>query len=115
MIASLTDFYLGKDEPVKSTLLALREIILNHDPQMTETQKYGMPCFCYGARIFCYLWTDKKSGEPYILMVDGKNLHHPKLVQGTRKRMKMLPISSKKTIPVKAIKNIFSQAIASTP
>jgi len=28
-------------------LLALRSIILEYHTDITETQKWGMPCFCY--------------------------------------------------------------------
>ncbi len=77
MIEQLHDYYLNKEEPNKSCLFALRNIILNQDTNITETQKWGMPCFCYKKKIFCYLWIDKKTDEPYILMVEGKYLDHP--------------------------------------
>lgn len=77
MMEQLHNYYLKKEEPNKSCLLALRSIILNQDSNVTETQKYGMPCFCYKKKMFCYLWTDKKTDEPYILMVEGKHLDHP--------------------------------------
>ena len=56
----LDRFYLEKKEPFRSCLLALRQIILDSDPDIRETRKYGMPCFCLGKRHFCCLWTDKK-------------------------------------------------------
>ena len=77
-------FYLNKEEPNKSCLLALRNIILSQDENITETTKYGMPCFCYKKKMFCYLWIDKKTTEPYILFVEGKHLNHPKLETGNR-------------------------------
>lgn len=55
MIEQLHDYYLNKEEPNKSCLFALRNIILNQDTNITETQKWGMPCFCYKKKIFCYL------------------------------------------------------------
>ena len=82
----LNDFYLSKKEPHKSCLLALRSIILQQDEEVKETTKYGMPCFCYKNKMFCYLWTDKKSGLPYLLMVEGKHLNHPRLEKGSRKQ-----------------------------
>jgi hypothetical protein len=30
-----------------------------------------MPCFCYQRKAFCYLWTDKKTANPYILIAEG--------------------------------------------
>ena len=66
----LGDFCLYKQEPDKSSLLTMRDMILNYDKNITETRKYGMPCFCYKGKVFCYLWVDKKSMEPYFLMAN---------------------------------------------
>lgn len=97
---NLNDFYLNQKEPNKSCLLTLRQIILDQDENITETRKYGMPCFCYYKKMFCYLWTDKKTNHPYILMVEGNQIEHPDLEQGSRKRMKILPVNPSKDIPV---------------
>ena len=105
------NYYLNKEEPNKSCLLALRRIILDQDPMVTETQKWGMPCFCYRKKMFCYLWTDKKTDEPYLLMVEGKYLDHPKLEVGARSRMKIFRIDPNKNLPVKPIKDILKQAL----
>src|SRR5690606_10198404 len=92
-------------------LLALRSIILAQDNQITETQKYGMPCFCFKRKAFCYLWTDKKSEEPYLLMVEGKFLDHPALEAGRRSRMKILRINPNKDLPMKMIVDILEKAL----
>lgn len=62
--------------------------------------------------MFCYLWTDKKTHEPYILMVEGKHLDHPLLEQGSRSRMKILRINPDKNLPVKTITLILKSALA---
>lgn len=111
MLEELHQYYLHKEEPNKSCLLALRSIILNQDPDITETRKYGMPCFCYKKKMFCYLWVDKKSDKPYILMVEGKYLDHPKLEQGDRTRMKIFRVHPDKNLPIKAIERILQQAL----
>ncbi|MFA0964450.1 DUF1801 domain-containing protein [Roseivirga sp. BDSF3-8] len=54
----LETYYLRQDEPNKSCLLTLRDIILRQHSLMREVRKYGMPCFCYGKKPLCYLWTD---------------------------------------------------------
>ncbi len=59
----------------------------------------------------CYLWRDKKSNEPYILMVEGKHLHHPKLEKGDRKRMKILRIDPNKDIDIELIHLILEKAL----
>ncbi len=104
-------YYLDRNEPVKSCLLALRRIILEQDPAITETRKWGMPCFCYHQKMFCYLWTDKKTGDPYILMVEGKYLDHPQLVQGERSRMKIFRVDPGQDLPVESIELILKDAL----
>lgn len=105
------NYYLNKKEPNQSCLLALRSIILNQDKFITETQKYGMPCFCYNKTVFCYLWTDKKTDEPYILFVEGKLLNFPELEAGKRSRMKIFRVNPNKDLPLKSIKNILQKAL----
>jgi len=103
--------YLGKEEPNKSCLLALRDIILNQDENINETTKYGMPCFCYKKKIFCYLWIDKKTSEPYILFVEGQQLDHPKLEKGNRSRMKIFSVNPNQDIPIKTIELLLNKAL----
>lgn len=111
MVQELHSYYLKKEEPSKSCLLALRSIILDQDTNVTETQKWGMPCFCYKKKMFCYLWTDKETDEPYILMVEGKYLDHPKLEEGDRSRMKIFRVNPNKDLPIRAIANILKTAL----
>ncbi|GGH26167.1 hypothetical protein GCM10011418_35230 [Sphingobacterium alkalisoli] len=111
MMEQLHNYYLNKEEPNKSCLLALRDIILHQDIDITETQKWGMPCFCYQKKVFCYLWTDKKTDEPYILMVEGAYLDHPGLKKGKRTRMKIFSINPNKDLPLKTIEHILQKAL----
>jgi len=111
MIRELDQFYANKEEPNKSCLLALREIILQQDEAVFETRKYGMPCFCYGKKMFCYLWIDKTTTEPYILMVEGDHLEHARLEKGTRKRMKILRVNAAKDLEIELIENILKDAL----
>ena len=111
MVEELHNYYLNKEEPNKSCLLALRSIILNQDTNVTETQKWGMPCFCFKKKMFYYLWTDKKTDEPYILMVEGKYLDHPGLEEGDRSRMKIFRVNPNKDLPIKTINNILQKAL----
>lgn len=106
------DFYfLEKDEPIKSCLLALRNYILSHDTTIVETRKYGMPCYCYMNKAFCYLWTDKKTDEPYILFVEGKHLNHQRLEVGKRSRMKIFRIDPYKDLPMATIESLLNNAL----
>ncbi len=111
MIKELDLFYLNQTEPNKSCLLALRDIILKQDSYVTETKKYGMPCFCYKNKMFCYLWTDKKTTHPYILVVEGKLIEHPDLETGNRSRMKIFSMDPNQDLPIDAIESILNSAI----
>lgn len=109
---ALDEFYFGKEEPLKSCLLALRDIILGTDGGISACQKYGMPCFCVGKKALCYLWTDKKTQEPYILFVDGQHLEHQRLEHGNRARMKILRLPSEEDLPLKIIQELIKKAIS---
>jgi hypothetical protein len=105
------DFYANQHEPNQSCLLALRSIILQQDENISETQKWGMPCFCYRKKMFCFLSTDKKTNQPYLLMVEGKHLDHPELEQGSRTRMKVFNIDPNKDLPIVTIQLILNDAL----
>lgn len=111
MLREIDHYYLNKEEPNRSCLLALRSIILEQDTNITETQKWGMPCFCYKKKMFCYLWTDKKTDEPYILLVEGKYLDHPDLEEGNRSRMKIFRVNPKKDLPLQTIELLLNVAL----
>ena len=105
------DFYFTKEEPNKSCLLALRDIIKKQDENITETTKYGMPCFCYKTKMFVYLWVDKKTTEPYILFVDGDKISDPVLETGKRAKMKIYRIDPKKDIPIEKLNGLLQMAL----
>ncbi len=104
-------FYSNQEEPNKSCFLAMRHMLLEFDDKITETVKYGMPCFCVEGKPFCYLWSDKKTLEPYFLLVRGNELSHPSLESGTRAKMKILPVNPLKDLPVSVINEVFSAAL----
>ena len=111
MLREIDNFYLQKDEPVKSCLFALREIILSVDKDISAAWKYGMPFFCYKGKMFCYLWVHKKYLQPYIGIVEGKRFNHPGLIIEKRSRMKIMLFDPNKDLPIKTIKTILKQAI----
>ena len=107
----LDNFYLQQDEPIKGTLLALREIILQQDKDITNAWKYGMPFFCYKGKMFCYLWFHKKHKQPYIGIVEGKRFDEPFLIQEDRGRMKIMLFDPNEDLPLQTIENILQKAI----
>ncbi len=112
MKKKVADFYLSKEEPTKSALLVLRDIIKNCDTEnITHQLKYGMPFFSFKGKMFCYLWTDKKTDEPYIGFVEGNRMGYPELEQGNRSRMKIFRINPNVDIPIKRIELIINEAL----
>ena len=112
VMTPLDNFYLQQDEPVKGTLLALREIILRQDGNVTGAWKYGMPFFCYKGKMFCYLWMHKKYLQPYIGIVEGKRFDEPFLIQESRSRMKIMLFDPNEDLPLEAIENVLQKAIS---
>lgn|SRR5690349_21340614 len=111
MPTEIDNFYLQKVEPVKSCLLALRDIILKQDKEITATWKYGMPFFCYKGKMFCYLWVHKKLHQPYIGIVEGKRFDHPNLIIEKRSRMKIMLFEADQDLPIETIEYILKQAL----
>jgi hypothetical protein len=107
----IDNFYLSKEEPNKSCLLALKEIILSQDKGITSSWKYGMPFFCYKEKMFCYLWVHKVHLKPYIGIVEGKHIIHPDLIMEKRARMKIMLIDPAEDLPLKKIETILQKAL----
>lgn len=98
-------------EPAKSCLLALRKIILDHNKIIREDWKYNMPFYFYGKERICYLWVDKKSGQPYLGIVNGVHIDDPLLLQEDRTRMKVMRFDAIADLPEKNIRTILEKAI----
>lgn len=111
MLRPIDNYFLQKDEPVKSCLQFLRDFILNYDNNITEDWKYGMPFYCYKGKMFCYLWVHKKTHNPYIGIVEGRKIDHPLLVIEKRARMKIMQLDAGQDVPVDIINEIMGMAI----
>jgi hypothetical protein len=111
MSEQLYNFFLNKSELNKICLFVLRDIILEQGEHVSESIKWNSPCFSYKNKMFCFLMVDKKTDQPYILMVEGIRLDFPELEQGNRTRMKVLYINPAKDIPIKKIENILQSAL----
>ncbi len=68
MIRETDNFYLNQEEPNKSCMLALRKIILDQDAAVTETRKWGMPCFCYQKKYSAICGRIKKRRNPICFL-----------------------------------------------
>ena len=105
-------FYINQEEPNKSCFLAMRELLFNCDARISETPKYGMPCFTLNKKPFCYLWVNKKSSQPYFLFVDGDKLKHPALREDGRKKMKVFIVNPTRDLDLNQIKAVLEEALA---
>lgn len=112
MLSPIDNYFLQKDEPIKSCLQFLREHILKQNANITEAWKYGMPFYCYNKKMICYLWVHKKYHQPYIGIVEGNLIHHADLIIEKRARMKILLINPAKNIPTKKINIILKEVLA---
>jgi hypothetical protein len=111
MLKPADDYFLGREEPVKSCLLSLRTIILKKDDRISEKWLYGMPFYYYDRKRFCYLWVHKNFHQPYIGIVDGNKISHPDLLKENRSRMKILLVDPAKNIPVRKINALLNETL----
>ena len=111
MLKPIDQYFLRQAEPARSCLLAVRGLLVNYHPHITEAWKYGMPFFCYKNKMFCYLWIHKKYGQPYIGIVEGGRINHPQLLTEKRARMKIFLIDPAADIPVKKINSLLKQVL----
>jgi len=107
----LDDFYFKQEEPIQGIFLALKEIILKQDKDITNVLKYGMPFFCYKGKMFCYLWIHKKFKQPYIGIVEGKHFDERFLIQEARSRMKIMLLNTDDDLPIEKIETILEKAL----
>jgi hypothetical protein len=92
----IDNYFLQKEEPIKSCLQFLRAHILKQNEEIIEAWKYGMPFYYYHGKMLCYLWVHKISGNPYLGLVDGHRINHSDLLQEKRARMKIFLIDPTK-------------------
>lgn len=109
---ALENFYAQHDEPVRSCLLAMRDIILSLDKDVSPAWRYGMPFFLYKGKRFCYLWYHKKLKQPYLGIVDGKHFTEPFLIQENRSKMKIMLLDPAKDLPARKINAILKKAVS---
>jgi len=112
MLRPIDNYFMNQSEPVKNCLQFLRGHILKQDVNITEAWKYGMPFYCYNKRMMCYLWVHKKYHQPYLGIVEGKQINHPGLIMEKRARMKILLLDPNKELPMKNINSILKNVIA---
>ncbi len=109
MLRPIDQYFLQQEEPIKSCLVFLRDYLSGFRKGITEHWQYGMPFYYYNGKRFAYLWVDKKSGQPYIGIADGRRIDHPMLQQGKRSRMKILLLDPAQDLPMDTIGAILAE------
>lgn len=111
MLKPADQYFANLQEPVKGYMLFLRDYLLGKDTAITEAWKYGMPFYNYKGKRICYLWVQKKTGYPYIGIVDGNLLFDSDLLIEDRKKMKILLLDPDKDIPIHRINALIDSII----
>ncbi len=102
----LEEFYENQEEPIKSCFIVVRELLLNSEIELKEHWKYKLPFFYLKDKPFCYLWTDKKTNNPYIGFSRGYLSNNKDLIAGDRKKIKIFLFDKNEDIPVDTINAI---------
>ncbi|MCE6989395.1 DUF1801 domain-containing protein [Dyadobacter sp. CY323] len=110
-LRDIDQFFWDKPEPTKSCLEALRRFVLGFDGDMTEAWKYSMPFYHHRGKRLCYIWIEKKTGRPYLGIVNGNLMQHSRLVAEKRSRMKIFILDPNEDLPIDTIKEILLLAI----
>lgn len=110
-MTEIENYYANQPEPNKGALLALKEIIMRQDKNISHEWKYGMPFFCYKGKMFCYLWVHKKYKQPYLGIVEGGQMEEPYLLQEKRSRMKIMLIDAKADLPMYQIETLLKKVL----
>ncbi len=110
-LSAIDTHFESKSEPFKSAFMAVRQIILAYNSDVTEKMSYGMPFYFFRKKRICYLWENKKTQQPYIGFVDGNLINHPLMVRGDRKRMTIFEIDAKEDLPIDTIHELLELAI----
>lgn len=101
MESLLDNYYMKQPEPIRSCLLALKDIILGLDPDITQQRKFQIPFFYYKDKKLCFLWVKNK--KPLIGFVEDKNIYPKKEGLKRKDKMETLYLDPNADIPIKMI------------
>lgn len=108
----IDQYFNSLPESAAGCMQALRAFLLAHPAGLAESWKYRMPMYSCQGKMFCYLWTRKDSGQPYLGIVNGTAIDHPELLQEKRKRMKILLIDPLEDLPLGKLDDILREALS---
>jgi len=102
--------FFSSPEPHRSSLIFLRDFILQYSDRITEKWSNNTPFYYYNKKSICFISYDPKTKIIYISFTNGYLLKHKKLLSEGRKKMKIFYVDPTVDIDVKSLKAILSSA-----
>ncbi len=96
-------------EPTRGCLLALKDLILRLDPNITQQRKFQIPFFYYKDKKLCFLWVHKK--QPLIGFVEDKTIYPKKDGIKRKDKMETMYFDANADIPIKLIMSNLKKTI----
>lgn len=110
-MTELEQFYENQPSELREVYLALRQIILKQDENITPEWKYKLPFFYYKGKMLCYLWYHKSFKMPYISIMDANLLRDERLLMEDRKRAGILLINPNEDLQIDVIEEILQNTL----
>ena len=110
-MTELEQFYENQPPELREVYLALRQIILKQDENITAEWKYKLPFFYYKGKMLCYLWYHKSFKMPYISIMDANLLRDERLLMEDRKRAGILLINPNEELQIDLIEEILQNTL----
>lgn len=110
-MSPLEAYFDGKPEPLKGTMLALKDLILALDSRLALTWKYKTAFFCFQQKNVCY-FSVAPTGRLYIGFVRGNELRHGALLQEGRKQIKVYYVNAEEDLDVQELQAILEEVLA---
>jgi hypothetical protein len=109
MNQELENYYLKQPEPIQGCLLALKNIILSANKEISQRRTYQIPFFYYKEKKLAFLWVHRKR-LLFGIVTDKSILVFP---EGVRRRNKYetMAIDPNKDIPLEEIVGILLRQI----
>lgn len=97
----LDNYYMKQPEPTRGCLLALKDLILRLDSNISHQRKFQIPFFYYKDKKLCFLWINKK--KLMLGFVEDKNIYPKKEGIKRKDQMSALYIDPNADIPIELI------------
>lgn len=97
----LDQYYAKQPAPVQSCLLALKNIVLAIDKNITHQRKFQIPFFYFNNKKLCFLWVTRK--KLLFGFVEDKSLFATDAHVKPKDRIETITINPDEDLPVESI------------